>query len=141
MKKVSALVIDNDMATLSQVQALLQAEGIHCETAASGQEGLQKISQRPFDLIFLNLILPDLDGETVLGTLHSKLPQTHIVVLSVEDDEESIRSCIALGAKAYMVKPCSEKTILDCIRNVERHRTADELRTADTGTQPPPPEP
>jgi DNA-binding NarL/FixJ family response regulator len=48
--------------------------------------------------------------------------------MSMQDDDGVINGIMSLGAKAYLVKPCSAAAILDCVRNVQRHRTTDEVR-------------
>lgn len=128
MKKISALVIDDNSDVLTLFKTLFFAEGIACDTAHNGHEGLEKLGQNRYDIVFLDLIMPDVDGETLLGIIHRKFPGLHVVVMSVQDDDGVINGIMALGAKAYLVKPSSAAAILDCVRNVERHRTADEVR-------------
>jgi len=128
MKKISVLVIDDDADVLTMFRTLFLSEGILCDTARDGQEGLEKVGQNRYDIVFLDLIMPKMDGETMVGVLHQKFPGLHIVVISGQDDDEIINRLMALGAKAYLVKPCSATVIMDCLRNVERHRTSDEVR-------------
>lgn len=128
MKKVSALVIDDNSEVLTLFKTLFFAEGIACDTARNGHEGIEKLGQNRYDIVFLDLIMPDMDGETVLGIIHRKFPGLHVVVMSVQDDDGVINEIMSLGAKAYLVKPASANAILDCVRNVERHKTADEVR-------------
>jgi DNA-binding NarL/FixJ family response regulator len=121
MKRISALIIDDSTDVLTLFRTLFQSEGILCDTAQNAHEGM-----------------PDIDGETLLGILRRTYPSLHIVVMSVQDDDGVINGVMALGAKAYLIKPCSAAAILDCVRNVERHRTTDEVRADMLNSKPQP---
>ena len=138
MKKISALVIDDNADMRTLFQTLFQSEGILCDTAQNGREAMEKLDRNRYDIVFTDLIMPDLDGETLLGYLRRTFPSLHIVVMSVQDDDGVINGVMALGAKAYLVKPCSAAAILDCVRNVERHRTTDEVRADTLNAKPQP---
>ncbi|MBU1692483.1 MAG: response regulator [Verrucomicrobia bacterium] len=138
MKKISALVIDDNIDVVTLFRTLFQSEGILCDTAQNGREAMEKLGRNRYDIVFTDLIMPDLDGETLLGHLRRTFPSLHIVVMSVQDDDGVINGVMALGAKAYLVKPCSAAAILDCVHNVERHRTADEVRADLLNPKPPP---
>jgi DNA-binding NtrC family response regulator len=138
MKRISALIIDDSTDVLTLFRTLFQSEGILCDTAQNAHEGLQKLGQNRYDIVFTDLIMPDIDGETLLGILRRTYPSLHIVVMSVQDDDGVINGVMALGAKAYLIKPCSAAAILDCVRNVERHRTTDEVRADMLNSKPQP---
>ena len=138
MKKISALVIDDNADVLTHFRTLFQSEGILCDTVPNSREGLEKLGRTRYDIVFMDLITPDIDGETLLGILRRTFPSLHIVVMSMQDDDGVINGIMSLGAKAYLVKPCSAAAILDCVRNVERHRTTDEVRADTLNAKPQP---
>ena len=103
------LVVD-DEADISQIISLqLQGEGFLTTIARSGSEALQIAQQQRFDLIILDLLLPDIDGFTVLGGLRAQ-PQTMltpIILLSaLNAPHEKVRG-LELGADDYITKPFS----------------------------------
>jgi DNA-binding response OmpR family regulator len=103
------LVVD-DEADISQIISLqLQGEGYLTTIARSGSEALQIAQQQRFDLIILDLLLPDIDGFTVLGGLRAQ-PQTMltpIILLSaLNAPREKVRG-LELGADDYITKPFS----------------------------------
>lgn len=125
--KLSALVVDDQPDIREMFQRVFRDENIFCETAANGREGLEKIMKRSYDVVFLDLVMPELDGESLLALIHRYRPSVHTVVMSVQDDEGVINEMMAMGAKAYMLKPFQADDIMEIVRNVKHHRTTYEV--------------
>ena len=70
----SVLIIDDEAEIRESLQTLLELEGYEVETAATGMQGLNRIGQRTFDLILLDLALPDRNGLDILADLHAQDP-------------------------------------------------------------------
>lgn len=134
---MAVLVIDDQPAILDFFREVLTAENIYCQTASSGREGLAKLSERPFDIVFLDLVMPGIDGQSIMALIRRKYPHLSVVIISVQDDENVINEMMALGAKAYLVKPLTAGEILEVVRSAQQHRTVFEMDAASLDSGPP----
>ncbi len=133
-KKLEILVAD-DQENMRQLFArVLQSLGYQCDVATDGRDCLGKLSHKSYDVVFLDLILPEVDGETVLRWVRRQFPDTYVVISSVQDDEGIIRDMLALGAKAYLVKPFTNYEIQNVIHAIENRRTASGLAQVAIGS-------
>src|ERR1700756_1928547 len=78
----TVLIIDDEAGIREFLQTLLEMEGYDVETAATGQQGLNRIGQRPFDLILLDLALPDRNGMEILGDLRAQDPGLSVIMIT-----------------------------------------------------------
>jgi DNA-binding response OmpR family regulator len=85
----------------------LRREGYAVDVAADGQEGLWSASENTYDVIILDLMLPGIDGMTILRTLRERGNATHVLILSAKDMVEDRIEGLSLGADDYLVKPFS----------------------------------
>jgi signal transduction histidine kinase/CheY-like chemotaxis protein len=114
------LVIDEDPAVRQLMERLASREGYAMIVAGTGEEGLKLARERKPDLITLEVVMPGIDGWTVLKSLKSD-PQVSgipVVMVSISDDEDR---GLAMGAADYLVKP------------VDRERMAEILAAYQTG--------
>jgi DNA-binding response OmpR family regulator len=112
------LIID-DEATLRQTLAriLLRAD-FDVTTAASGQEGLALLAQQPFDLVYLDIRMPDMNGMEVLKAIHAKLPETPVVLFTAQPDLNSAVEALRQGATDYLLKPLQPHDLIDRTQKV-----------------------
>jgi CheY-like chemotaxis protein len=103
----SILVVDDDPVNCQVVSRRLTQEGFSVATATSGQEALGALDRQRFDLVLLDLAMPDMDGIETLRRLrlHPRGVQTPVIMLSAHDDSDSIKTCLTNGAVDYLVKP------------------------------------
>jgi DNA-binding response OmpR family regulator len=87
------------------VARALSAVGFVVVTAAGGEEGLDLLRKGPFELVVLDLMLPDLDGFSVLSAAADHDPDQRVLVLSAVGDVGSKVLCLELGACDYVTKP------------------------------------
>ncbi len=102
--KVVLLVEDNPVNALL-ASILLQREGCRVERAASGEEALDMIKTRAFDLIFMDLGLPGLDGIGTTRALRSSGCTTPVIALTANAYEEDRRACMNAGMNDFLTKP------------------------------------
>jgi CheY-like chemotaxis protein len=98
------LVEDNPVNALL-AQILLQREGCRVERAASGEEALDIMAQRSFDLVFMDLGLPGLDGIGTTKVLRQRRITTPIIALTANAYEEDRRACLHAGMNDFLTKP------------------------------------
>ena len=101
------LVVDDNQDNRDVLARRLQKQGHWPVTAASGQEALTVLAGQPFDLVLLDLMMPDMDGYEVLSRLKAD-PATQrlpVIMISAQDQMDSIVRCIEMGAADYLPKP------------------------------------
>jgi DNA-binding response OmpR family regulator len=116
------LLIDDEHRILNFVSRALRAEGFDVETAPSGEAGIRAALESDFDLIVLDLLMPEVDGLTVLRRVLQHRPGQPVLVLSALGDTPSKVEALELGAEDYLVKPFSLDELLARVR--ARIRTA-----------------
>lgn len=101
------LVVDDDCMNSALLQERLQAESYVVEVANDGRTALDKLREATFDLVLLDIVMPDMDGYDVLKALKAdpKLQDIPVIMISGLDDLNSVARCIEIGADDYLPKP------------------------------------
>jgi adenylate cyclase len=101
------LVVDDDPFDREVLYVNLTEEGYTVKTAENGRDGLQMLSEQAFDIVLLDLLMPEMDGFDVLRIIKADVRLRHlpVIIISGEEDFASITRCIASGAEDYMQKP------------------------------------
>jgi len=99
------LVVDDEPRIVSFVARALTAEGFRVDGAQDGVRGLDLARTGRYELVVLDLLLPGLDGVTVLRRLIDERPQQRVLVLSALSDVKEKVRCLELGASDYLSKP------------------------------------
>ena len=110
------LVIEDEPRILAFVSRGLEAEGFTVDAAGDGPDGLRQAVLTGYDLVVLDLLLPRLDGLSVLRELHRRRPQLPVVIVSARGDLETKLRGFGLGACDYVAKPFSFDELLARIR-------------------------
>lgn len=105
--KFRLLVVDDDVMNSDLLKLRLQDEGYEADSAANGLEALERLRKEKFDLILLDIVMPEMDGYEVLQTVKSDaaLCEIPIIMISGLDDLNSVAKCIEIGADDYLPKP------------------------------------
>jgi DNA-binding response OmpR family regulator len=99
------LVIEDEPRILAFVRRGLEAQGFVVDVAGDGATGLRRVSDRHYDLIVLDLLLPGLDGLAVLRELSRREPALPVLILSARADLRTKLRGFELGARDYLAKP------------------------------------
>jgi DNA-binding response OmpR family regulator len=110
------LVVDDEPRIVSFVSRALAAEGFGVDSASDGVRALAMARERPYELILLDLLLPGLDGVSVLRGVLEARPEQRVLVLSAVSDIDSKVRCLELGASDYLPKPFALAELLARIR-------------------------
>jgi two-component system, NtrC family, response regulator AtoC len=99
------LVVDDEPVVRQGIQRVLENRGIVAKLASLGQEALDLLDHHSFDLVLLDIRLPDMDGESVLQQIRLRSPETAVIMITGYPTIDSAVHCIKLGALDYLVKP------------------------------------
>lgn len=113
------LLIEDDDAIAASLDEPLRAAGFSVERASRGAEGLSLVASEPFDVILLDLGLPDMDGYDVCRQIRAG-SATPLIVVTARSDEFDRVLGLELGADDYMVKPLGARELVARIRAVLR---------------------
>src|SRR5580700_3426334 len=123
----SVLIIDDEAAIRESLETLLELEGYGVESAGSGEEGLARIGERSFDLVLLDLALPDRDGMDLLTEIRLQDPGLSIIMVTAYGTVENAVRAMQAGAANFVQKPWdNEKLLADVRAAVARHRAEEE---------------
>jgi two-component system OmpR family response regulator len=110
------LVIDDEPRIVSFVQRALSADGIAAEGATDGARGLAMVLTGSYQLVLLDLLMPSMDGASVLAQTMEHRPRQPVVILSALTDVETKVRCFGLGAADYVAKPFALAELLARVR-------------------------
>ena len=101
------LVVDDNENNRDMLARRLQRHGLKVDTAVDGRQALEVVRHRPFDLVLLDIMMPELDGYSVLQQLKADPLTRHIpvIMISALDELDSVIRCIEAGAEDYLPKP------------------------------------
>ena len=101
------LVVDDDAGNRDVLSRRLARQGHHVETADSGLEALRRMRSTAFDVVLLDIMMPDMDGYEVLSRIRSDEAFRHVAVIMISaiDEVRSVVRCIEAGADDYLAKP------------------------------------
>jgi DNA-binding NtrC family response regulator len=127
-KKVSILLVDDDEETLETISDILQEKGYYTETARTGKEALAKAEKQVFNVVLLDIKLPDMSGIEVLKVLSEKrLPITTIMITANATMKNAI-DANNFGASAYILKPIDPETLFRAIKECLKKQEVFNLR-------------
>ncbi|HEV2288155.1 MAG TPA: sigma-54 dependent transcriptional regulator [Candidatus Acidoferrales bacterium] len=112
MPRGSILVIDDEVEIREGLQALLSSEDYIVTEAETGEAGLARLEDRPFDLLLLDVSLPDRNGLDLLREIHSRDPHLSIILITAFGSIDMARAAFKNGAQDYITKPWSNDELL-----------------------------
>ncbi len=101
------LIVDDDDLNRELLSQLLRKEGHHSATAENGRQALAMLMGRKFDLVLLDIMMPEMNGYQVLERLKADPDLRHVpvIVISAMDEIKHVAKCIELGAEDHLPKP------------------------------------
>ena len=99
------LLVEDDSATAASIEMMLRAEGFICDTTDLGEDGLEIGKLYDYDIIILDLMLPDIDGYEVLRRLRAARVRTPILILSGLGELDNKIKGLGFGADDFLTKP------------------------------------
>src|SRR5437899_5297109 len=122
----TVLIIDDEAEIRESLQTLLELEGYDVEAAGRCEEGLARVEERPFDLVLLDLALPDRNGMEVLAHLRAHDAQLCIIMITAYGTIGNAVKAMQFGASNFIQKPWDNEKLLADVRAAVAWRRAEE---------------
>src|SRR5438876_7345198 len=122
----TVLIIDDEAEIRESLQTLLELEGYDVEAAGSGEEGIAHIEERPFDLVLLDLALPDRNGMDVLRDIRVHDPHLSVIMITAYGTVDNAVKSMQFGATNFIQKPWDNEKLLADVRAAVARRRAEE---------------
>lgn len=114
-------IVDDDAQLGELMQIWLEAKGYACSTFTSGRVFLSELKRESYDLVILDWIMPEMDGESILTRMRTNAQQNiPVIFVTSKASEDDIAHILNLGADDYVTKPVHEKELLARIAAVTR---------------------
>ena len=126
--RIRVVLIDDDGLTRAALRLALPQERIEVVAeAGTGRNGLEACLRLKPDVVFLDVMMPDLDGLQILPALIDALPMTEVLMVTASNDRLTIEKSILGGAASFIIKPFSPSTVAEALKralsNLERKRS------------------
>lgn len=124
-KAIRILVVDDHEIVRHGLRLLLESRPgwTVVGEASTGTEGVEKAVELKPDVVLLDLGMPELNGFEATRRIREALPQTEVLVLSMNDSEQMVRKALASGARGYLVKSGAGRELLTAIEAALRHKS------------------
>ena len=113
----SILVVDDEDGVRSSLCAVLGDENYHVDAVGSGEAALTAVEARHYDLLLLDVWLPEMDGIETLSRVRILDPDLPVIVISGHGNIETAVKAVRLGAQDFIEKPLSLEKMLLAVRN------------------------
>jgi DNA-binding response OmpR family regulator len=123
-KPVRMLIVDDEPGIYLTLARVFNTLGYQAEVAASGEEALALLQRERYDLIILDMVLPDMNGVEVMQRAHRILPELLIIILTGHATLESALAAIKSEAVDYLIKPVSVHNIVNVVVHALQERNA-----------------
>ncbi len=117
------LIVDDDEVVRRSYLRSLESISCNIESASDGEQALQTMEQKPFDVVLLDMRMPGKDGMTVLRTIKQKWPESEVVIITGYPTVDNAKEAVRLGAYDYISKPVAPQDV------DQRHRRRDHAQT------------
>ena len=127
------LIIDDEAALRQTFTRILQRAGFSVTSAASAKEGLSLLAKQSFDMTYLDIRMPDMNGLEALKTIHKKYPEMPVILFTAQPDMNSALDALRNGAKDYLLKPLKPQALIErtkaALADVGREKRKKELQS------------
>lgn len=120
MKTPHILIVDDEPNIVMSLEFLMRKNGYQVGIARNGTEALAAINQIPYDLILLDIMMPDVDGLQVCRQLRARPDRagTKVIFLSAKSREADVQKGYEAGANLYIPKPFSTRQLMEKVREL-----------------------
>ncbi|WP_299379410.1 response regulator transcription factor CtrA [uncultured Kiloniella sp.] len=127
------LLVEDDAPTAQGIEMMLKSEGYVCDTTDMGEDGLEIGKIYDYDIIILDLMLPDMDGYEVIRRLRASRVETPILILSGLNGLDDKIKGLGFGADDYLTKPFDKRELIARIQAIVRRSKGHAASVINTG--------
>jgi DNA-binding NtrC family response regulator len=120
--KANILVIDDEEVVRRSLHRALGDERCNVELAGNGRVGLSAMGRKPFDVVLLDLRMPEMDGVEVLGAIKQQWPETEVIVITGYPELETAKQAMRLGAYDFLAKPVGPDEVVHAANQAIEHK-------------------
>jgi two-component system chemotaxis response regulator CheY len=124
--RIRVALIDDDALTRAALRLALPSETV--EVVVEASTGLDACLRLKPDIVFLDVMMPEMDGLQILPNLIEALPMTEVLMVTASNDRKTIEASIMGGAASFIIKPFTAGTVADALKralaNLSRKRSA-----------------
>jgi DNA-binding NtrC family response regulator len=107
------LIVDDDETVRQSYLRSLESISNNIESASDGEEALQTMEHKPFDVVLLDMRMPGQDGLSVLRTIKQKWPESEVVIITGYPTVDNAKEAVRLGAYDYVAKPVGPQDVIN----------------------------
>jgi two-component system response regulator HydG len=133
--KPSILIVEDDANIRKTLSSILQQKGYKTDAAKDGQEAIQKSKTKFFNMVLLDIKLPDMEGTKLLTTMHKDQPKMMKIMITGYPSLENAVEALNLGADAYIIKPVKPEKLLALIKEKLDEQSQAEKMTEEKVTE------
>jgi len=122
LTKAKILIVDDEEAIREVVSTLLEARGYECASVSNGCLAQEHIRKQPVDLVLSDMVMPEMDGLSLVEWLHKADPDVPIVMVTAMHDLSTALEAIRRGAYDYILKPFEKDQLYLAVRRSLEHR-------------------
>lgn len=112
------LIVDDDPSIHELVHAMLADTKWTADSAPNGEVAIRRLETHSYDVLLVDILMPGMDGLALLGQLHSRHPDTPVVMMTVKNTPDHILGSLRREAAAYLSKPFSRDNLLGTLHSV-----------------------
>ena len=117
MEKKSILMVDDDESVLKPIVEILRLEGYSVDTAKTGKEAIEKCNFGLYNLVLIDIRLPDMEGTELLTALRDTTPKMVKIIITGYPSPENAAEAVNRGADGYLVKPTKMRDLLEMVKD------------------------
>ena len=121
-QRASILIVDDEEVVRRSHLRSLARTGCETRAAEDGEEAIRVMEEHPYDVILLDLRMPDLDGMDVLKIIKQRWPESEVVVITGYPTIESAKEAVRLGAQNYLAKPVGPDDVVKAANEAVTHK-------------------
>jgi two-component system response regulator AtoC len=120
--KAKILIVDDEEVVRLSYMRILGGTNCNVKAVSTWSQIAQLMQQDPFDVVLLDLRMPEMDGITVLKALKQRWPESEVIIITGYPTLESAKEAVALGAYDYLTKPVGPDQVIDASNAAMEHK-------------------
>ena len=121
-QKILILIVDEQFADRETLKTILEDKGYRVTTAKDGAEAIKKVREKHYDIIFLEVKLPDMNGTQTFEQVKEIDPRATVIMMSGYTEEELVKKAVSAGAYTCLQKPFDMERVMAMVTEITRGR-------------------